>query len=219
MRPSTLVMAALATAALCVSAHGAQITLTLDVTPGTWRAYAQADATCNGIASFIVDVKGVGGDASVTGSTCMAPRGYDAGVGAMFGFANFSNYDTSKGPGIGIRAGQPTAYSGGNDPTLDSLVLRDVGISAGSHLGTSWAEPVLLAQGTYSGSTGQLTLNVGDGFFNVLDPSWTGPGHVSTASVVLGSFQNVPEPSTLALLPGALGLLAAWRQTRRCLKG
>ena len=211
MKRCALVATALALVAVCVSAHASEISLHLDVGYGQWQAYATA-TNCDGISSFIIDVTPVSGDVAVTSSQSMAPWGIDASVPGLFGFANFANGAN----GIGISAGQPSMYPGGvNNLAKDSLVLLDVGILPGSHLGASWGAPVLLAQGTYSGD-GQLKLDVGDGFFNTLNEPWTGPGHVSIASVVTSDIAVTPEPATLTLLgAGAALLKLMWRTRRR----
>ena len=196
--------------ALVAPTRAATISLSLEAGYGTWKAYASADS-CDGIASFIIDVRGISGDVAVTSSQMKAPKGYDAGRGAMFGFASFVD-GTS---GIGIYAGQPTMYSGGNDSEKDALVLLDVGISAGSHLGVSWDEPVLLAQGDYTGTSGTLKAEVGDGFFNVLDEPWQGPGHVSIATLVTPGTAEIPEPATLGLVAAGACLLLARGRGRR----
>ena len=189
------------------------VTLDIEADAGAWSVYAEVSDDNDGLCSFIIDVVGSGG-ASVTSSTMEAPFGFDTVQFAMFGFATRNDGSL----GIGIYAGQPSMYGGDPDPEgLDTLVLKDVGISAGGpHFGVSWAAPVLLASGTYEcAGPGELTVDVGDGYINVLDSDWTGPGNVSHTvdtengeiipdSVEVSGGVVIPEPATLGLLGLAL---------------
>ncbi len=210
------VLGVLFIAGAAVVAQANTVTLDIEAGGGAWQVYADVSGDNNGLSSFIIDVVGSGG-ASVTGSTMEAPFGFDTVQFGLFGFENRNDGSL----GIGIYAGQPTMYGGLPDPEgLDTLVLKDVGISAGSHYGTTWDAPVLLASGTYEcAGPGELTVDVGDGQFNVLDSDWTGPGNVHKDPEVVPDSVDVcgvviPEPAALSLLVlGGIG--AMLRRGRR----
>jgi hypothetical protein len=186
------------------------ITLSMKASSENWYAYASVPDNCNGLASFKIDVIASGGVA-VTSSLMGAPRGLDPARG-FFGFNVYKSNGTN---GIGIQASQETGYAAPNDPEQDALVLLSVGTTAGNHLGVSWDAPVLLASGTYSGTQGVLEVRRGDGLFNVLNSSWQGPGHVTTADVVVPGSVIIPEPATIGLVLAGTTLLAMRRRVLR----
>ena len=190
---------------LAASSEAAIVTLDITGAGGSWQVYADVSLDSEGLASMGLDVTADGGLA-ITGSSNETPisdSGFD-----LWGFYSFRADGAN---GIGIDAGQPTLYSGENDPTKDARVLQGIGQVPGNQVDPitqnliSWDAHVLLASGTYSGSEGTLYVS-GNG--NTLDSGspWTGPGHVSTATWEDDSY-FVPEPVTLAVL--ALGGLAA----------
>ena len=155
-------------------------TLSMTADNGIWEVYGSVSPDNNeGLASFLIDVVGRDG-ATVTSSTNESPTGVDAE--GSYGFDLYRSDGTN---GLGIGAGQKTLYDGGNDPDLDALVLQGVGQTAGSraNLGVpdpiTWAAPILLASGTYSGS-GWLDVT---GLGNALTSGspWSGPGNVEEA--------------------------------------
>jgi hypothetical protein len=96
-------------------------------------------------------------------------------------------------------------------------VIQNVGILPGTYDTTTWAAPVQLAQGTYTGTIGWLHVRVGNGQINVLKfvggGAWAGPGNVEAATgVVVGDFQIIPEPATMMLVLGGLSTLVLRRR-------
>jgi hypothetical protein len=154
------------------------VTLTISASDGNWTAYAQTDTSGDnaGLASMAFDVIGTSG-AAVTSSyldvpdSATAPKGtVDAGTG-FIQFVSNGQGSTNTLPGNGI------------------------GLTAGSQDGFTWtASPVDIAHGTYSGSTGTLTVqadySVGQGFqtLNVVsNGQWSGPANISFDLVISGS--------------------------------
>ncbi len=217
MRRISILLIVLVMAATCSAQY-----FTLSITSpseGQWQAWISV-GQCAGLDTFGIDVYGSDG-VTVTGSTLMAPKYYNPDLGDWVGFTEFRSNGTS---GMGITAGQKTMYTGGNDPYRDALVIQDVGITAGSGGGVSWDAPALLAEGTYTGSTGYLHVTAFDGYVNALlctPPRlpWEGPGGIVVAAPFYGDLGPdeppppqldklyVPEPSSmmafLALLPFA----------------
>jgi len=234
MKKFALIALVLAVAAVAVQAS----TVTLGIkttTGGIWKLYAVVSSDCNGLASFDVSFGG-GSFASVAGSTNKAPKGYDAVIGDQMGFKMFNaNGVIAAGAVANITGGQATAYGDVSNADKDAMVLKNVGISAGSYVyydpalemnvtACVWTQPVLIAQGRFTGSGGFL---VGAAAGNVLNTGWTGPGNSGVATFVeqqggsfpfpasmggAGASEFVPEPATLSLL--VVGGIAAIRRRR-----
>jgi hypothetical protein len=212
-------LALVAMLALVATAQAAVVTLTItSPSAGTWQALAQVGGGSKGISSFEINVTADSGLLIAT-STNKSPRYLDAELEALVGFSY--QRGTGSPAGMRITAGQVTAYSGGNDPLQDALVIQDVGILPGSHGSTSWAVPVLLASGTYTGSAGWLHVRpyAGVSSLNLLSSvgggGWVGPGNVEGAGAVVGPLTwdyYVPEPATLALIAGGLAALTLRRR-------
>jgi len=197
------------------------LTISADIGAGTWQAFAQVDLVNgdanDGIADFIINVWGTNG-VTVTSSINEAPKDLvpatDPEFPNQFGFWELHSDGLN---GVGISGSQPTVYGTIPDSGKDTLVLRDIGINAGNKVGftglISWAHPVLLASGTFSGTVGDLNVDVGDGTISLLDSGWTGPGNQSAAGVINGDILTVPEPATMTAL--ALGGLALLRRRRK----
>jgi len=156
------------------------------------------DSTAAGLASFTIDVVGIGG-LEVTSSQVQAP--FEPIPNPAAGFDWFRSDGVN---GIGIAASQRTLYFGPNDPAQDALVLQGVGLAA----------PVRIASGTYTGDDGFLIADKGDGMITLLmgaseaPRAWQGPGNVVEADVV-------PEPATMLLLAFGALFLGARRLNRR----
>ena len=173
-----LVLVILATAAVC-PAFGAELVLTVSRPgDGLWEVYGQLDNNTDndGLASLIIDVSPAGGEVAIASSQCDLPFGthyYLDGLDVMSEPVGFHQYRSDGLLGTGILAGQGTLQA-------DSVVLVDVGFSAGSTAGDEtgqalgpetidWAAPVLIASGSFSGEYGYIDVAVGDGQINVLD--------------------------------------------------
>jgi hypothetical protein len=118
--------------------------------------------------------------------------------------ASNGNGDTgSGGNGIAISVGQNTMGSLG--------VIQTFGQESGSEYGLSWTQTDLgvdIASGTYSGTSGTLTVDVdSDGFIQTLDivsdGEWVGPDNIDFANVDPGSV-TVGDPGDA--LRGGIGL-------------
>ncbi|HUB25249.1 MAG TPA: hypothetical protein VL992_07445 [Tepidisphaeraceae bacterium] len=91
------------------------------------------------------------------------------------------------GNGIGIIASQQILTISGGD------VIDGVGQSSGSKYGLDFSTPLLIAHGTYSGTSGTLTVvpdtTIGAGIQTleiVSNGQWQGPGNVQLANVISG---------------------------------
>jgi hypothetical protein len=217
------------------AANAATVQFSVTTTPtgdgstGTWQAFLTLGNTSDtaGLAAFNIDVVGAGG-VTVTGSTNAAPTNIKSFTPpSTFVSDGFNLLANNGSNGIGIQASQSVAYAGANDSAKDALVYQGVGIAAGSSTGpfgtVNWANPVLLASGTYSNSGlgGTITANIHTGGLITLlnganGSGWTGPGNVTNVSVATpgeGVVAPVPEPTSLALLGlASAGILARRRR-------
>jgi hypothetical protein len=192
---------------------------------GQWQVFGllSNNTDNDGLASLIINVTG-NGEVAIATSTCQLPAGihYWLDNGVQSQYVGFNEFRSDGSAGIGIRAGQRTT-------ALDRVVLVDVGYSAGSYPGDetglglgpewiTWAAPVLIASGTYTGTWGTFTATVGDGQVNVLDqnrdPNRTGQVH-RIESVLAGQLRifhpadangdNAVNLSDLGILSGNWG--------------
>jgi len=163
----------------------ANVLLDIRAADGTWQVYGQIDDASNnaGISGLEIDVWGTGG-ADVTGSKLELPRGISGVNYMMFGF-NTLPQDGANGIGIG----------GGQDTIGGVNVLIGIGLTAGEsdpdlsqgNVPDVWDVPVLLASGTYSGSTGELHVAMpDDSQFNLLPHGYTGGQTHGLQPLVLG---------------------------------
>jgi hypothetical protein len=183
------------------AAWSAQLSLSVQrPVEGQWQVFGllSNNTDNDGLASLIVNITGTG-DLGVATSTCQLPVGihyWMVGQNVQSKYVGFTEFRSDGTYGIGIRAGQRTT-------ALDQVVLTDVGYSAGSYPGDqtgqglgplqiTWATPVLIASGTYSGTWGVFTAAIGDGQINVLnqnrDPNAVGQVH-KIESVTSGAVQ------------------------------
>jgi hypothetical protein len=131
-----------------------------------------------------------------------------------------------------VRASQDTLTD--DDPT-GLRVLEGVGLSAGNDLSNVvpaiWDLPVTLAQGTFSGNLGTLTLQPHAGFDGDTDPdpesftllfggdpgtganAWDSTEEVEFAAAVSSDSVIIPEPS--AVLLALIGLASIFWSNRR----
>jgi hypothetical protein len=127
------------------------VTLSISAADGFWTAYATTDSSTDnvGLAIFCIDVNGSDG-ISVTSSGLDVPA-------ASFGNAQIPGTD-----GIGILGAQNTSVQRG----LDGLVIEnyaklnapDSYTDAQTGQSFNWTVPASLAEGTYSGNEGILTV-------------------------------------------------------------
>ncbi|QOV87309.1 PEP-CTERM sorting domain-containing protein [Humisphaera borealis] len=246
MRKLTVLFAVALGASLVGSnvARAADVTLSVVVNPTSASAgtYAVFGTISNpnsiagalggqvaGISSFSIDILGNGGTSITTRARRMPTGLLDTNdFLSSYGFVQFPSNGTLAGGSVaGLAAGQKTAYAGGNDPAQDAFVVLGVGRAAGSYApigGTTstFANPVLLADGSYSGGTGSITARVTSGnFFNLLQDTsaasglqWTGPGNVEAAVSVIPATTPVPEPGTLAVTASLVVGLLLRRRSR-----
>ncbi|HUB25133.1 MAG TPA: PEP-CTERM sorting domain-containing protein [Tepidisphaeraceae bacterium] len=237
--------AVLGIGAVGAMAQTAALSITANATSasgGTWSAYVALDSGTDnvGLAAFSIDVIGSDG-LKVTGSYDEAPVGVNA-EGNKDGFQEFPSngnplpgqtgntmgLPTTPGDGIAIDGGQNVVYAPANSNIGDNEIIQGFGqgeltTPIPEQPGITWGFPALLADGTYSGSSGVLTvqgdLSIGAGLFSlniVSDGKWVGPGNVSTDRVISGSVVIVPEPSSIGPLGlGAIGLMRRRRNKTR----
>ena len=213
----------------CGAAPAATLTLSVgSPSAGQWQVFGSLNTASDndGLASLVIDVT-AWGELSVGSSLNRLPSGTHYWLNGQtvtsqqVGFTEFRSDGTA---GIGIRAGQRTVAA-------DKIVLEEVGYIWGSYPGDttgqglgptsiSWAAPVLVASGTFSGGWGQLLVNVGDGQINVLDQNRpvgaTGMVHEveSVAGGVFSLYHAGDFSGDWAVDVGDLGILAAsWGHT------
>ena len=214
--------------------------LQLDTVGLTWEVYGELKAddgvsapTSKGLALFKMDVVGKDG-VNVLTSKMKAVRGSTLPDYVGYGFALFASNGTA---GVGITAAQPFLYDGTNDPTLDVLVMQDVGITDSANADPPipsvppapydawlpvpvWGFPALLASGTYDanvplGKVEAIGYVSNTGTLNPTASPWEGPGNVTQVTAVEGDVEIVPEPATMALLGLGFAGLAVLRRRRK----
>jgi hypothetical protein len=183
----------------------------------TYNVFASIDdPASDGLASFIIDVLGLGG-VSITSGNMVAPSTFTSPT-VFTGFTQFASNGASSGTNwLGITATQDTFTPG----SANTRTVRNYGVGT----------PVLLASGTYAGTAGSLTAQLSIDTtppisvftFNLLPDGWTGgQATVAATSVTSDSFSltAVPEPSTLAAAGVVIvgGLLVRRRQSSRQLE-
>jgi hypothetical protein len=166
-------------------AKASTVTLSVTASGGTWDLYASDSTGDNaGIAVFGIDVDGLGG-VTITGDENDAPTD-----GIATGFSNLEQ-DNNGTPGQEIAASQNVVYAASFNATKNARVLVGIGQTAGSaEAGAiTWAAPVLLADGTYTGSGSITALAHPGDTIQTLNgtTSWTGPGNTTVATVIAGT--------------------------------
>jgi len=204
--------------ALVIGAVGASdarasiVTFDLQAADGQWQVWATVSSDCAGLDSFDFDVT-TSGALAITSSVNEAPQS-DNGLADLFGFYKFRSDGTA---GEGIHAAQDSIYGDTYNATKDARVLQDVGLAGGSRVDLlssntiTWEAPVLLASGTYTGTTGSLLVSGSCTVLQDLGDGWTGPGSLAMATVT-GDVAYVRVPATLALVAAGLGAALARRR-------
>lgn len=193
------------------------VTLSVTASGGNWSAFA-ADSTGDnaGIATFDFDVVGTGGVTVNTGHN-KTPVGTDSQsdadgfddlrqngtVGTQSGIVVNGVSGTYQGD-FGITGAQGgIIYEGANNPEMDAEVIQGYGQVASSpnnSYNVTWANPALLATGTYTvNGPGDLVVQAdaqSEGFQTlaiVSNGMWQGPENISSSSTTI--------PGTVALTP------------------
>jgi hypothetical protein len=205
------------------SAFGQTCTLSIKQSGGGWTAYAQLDSGTDnaGLATFAIDVIGSGGE-TVTGSFNVNPTGsitlgkktettgwqeFPSNGKGGGSYITKSSAPATPGNGIGISAGQNVTYGSGNSASLDEEVVQGYALVASTASsnsgGLNWTVPTPIAQGTYSGTGGTLTvgldLSIGQGIQSLNQVSagkWVGPGNLTFDTVIPGSTGSTTTTTT-----------------------
>jgi hypothetical protein len=210
-----------------VNAYSQTATLSIQASNGYWAAFAATDSGTDniGLASFAIDVIGTDG-VIVTGSYNAAPdyverEGFfefpSNGQGGGMYLSTTSGLPGIPGNGIGIAAEQMFFD---DHPNAPFIVPGEEPIQ-----GFGKAFPAEIAQGTYSGTSGILTVqpdtSIGAGIQTlneVSDGQWVGPGNISTDTTFSGSVAIVPEPSDL-VFPLLAGVALTRARRKKVLRG
>ena len=201
------------------AAQAAIVSLDIQVNEAakTYNVFASIDdPASDGLASFIVDILGLGG-VNITSGTMAAPFTFTS-PSVFTGFTQFTSDGQISGTNwLGITASQDTI----TPVSSNTRTVRNYGVGT----------PVLLATGTFTGTAGTLTAQLSIDTtppisvytFNLLPDAWTGgQATVAATSVVSDSFAlaPIPEPSTLAAASLFVvgGLLLRRRQNSRQLE-
>jgi hypothetical protein len=206
-----------------ISAQAAPVFLDLTVTPtgaSTWSAFATITgdtARTLGLSGAEFSVVGSGG-VVVTGSTVRLPQAFPPdSFGDPFP-TGFTQFRSNGAAGVNIRAAQNSVAYATSD-NGNSNLISGVGLFAGSQSGNTWAFPVLVATGTYTGAAGFLTIVGNPANTNFLPAQLPpgGTGNVATFSPDGVNGQTtpvgIPEPASVGVLAlGGLALLARRRK-------
>ena len=219
------VLALVLAAGVCQAAVIANLSLAVDQGAKTWKAYLTIDDTSSetlGLHGMYINVWGSeteagawSGPLDITSRTRKLPAGMTENDSIPVGFLSNAAGGAKSGTGYTlVGAMQSNDYAADGDGYTN--IVMGVGEEAGSHqtgvgMSINWTQPVLVAQGFYTGTVGWINMSATTTAMTLLPAALplptTGfktfsPGGVNGASVY------VPEPATLALLGlGGLGLL------------
>lgn len=181
------------------------ITVNTTVSPMTWSVYGLVSSDSAGLGLWGLNVLATGDLQFLT-----TQNKSGSAFSAVRSSGSLTKYPQQV---YGVCASQAVLYGNDNDPASDALVTQGLGIGT----------PMLLAGGTFSGTSGTMTVQVYGGastLKKVQGGLWMGPGNVEGATIPTPTLANggvitvnAPEPATLALL--ALGGAAMITRRRR----
>jgi hypothetical protein len=228
---SYLACALLAMHSCVPGASAATVTFTLDLSEdNVWKVYAAVSQGDNfGLARYGFKFIGSTLTHDNTSPRSTSPSAPMDGLGAGFSLLRSAD-DTDAGveTNISISASQDTVGSIPNPHLIygfgqEASSFAAEGVTPGGTIeGNPWANPLLLAQGTYNRSAGPLAIDTtsvltfAGVFIEADDPNDNeNPATAAVLSEVFVTIPYVPEPTSAAVFGlGILGLTATFRRFR-----